>query len=36
VFLSLLSFVVLPRDWATGISFLLLCVGIGPGFFLRR
>jgi hypothetical protein len=36
VFLSLLSFVVLPRDWATGISFLLLCVGIGTGFFLRR
>jgi len=36
VFLSLLSYIVLPRDWAHGISFLLLCVGIGSGFFLRR
>ena len=36
VFLSLLSYVVLPRQWAHGISFLLLCVGIGSGFFLRR
>jgi hypothetical protein len=36
VFLSLLSYVVLPRDWAHGSSFLLLCVGIGSGFFLRR
>jgi hypothetical protein len=36
VFLSLLTYVVLPRDWAHGISFLLLCVGIGTGFFLRR
>ncbi len=36
VFLSLLSYVVLPQDWANGISFLLLCVGIGSGFFLRR
>lgn len=36
VFLSLLSYVVLPREWANGISFLLLCVGIGSGFFLRR
>lgn len=36
VFLSLLSYVVLPREWAHGISFLLLCVGIGSGFFLRR
>jgi hypothetical protein len=36
VFLSLLSYMVLPRDWAHGISFLLLCVGIGSGFFLRR
>ena len=36
VFLSLLAYVVLPRDWANGISFLLLCVGIGSGFFLRR
>ncbi len=36
VFLSLLAFVTLPRAWASGISFLLLCVGIGTGFFLRR
>ena len=36
VFLSLLAYVVLPREWANGISFLLLCVGIGTGFFLRR
>ena len=36
VFLSLLSYVVLPRDWAHAISFLLVCVGIGSGFFLRR
>jgi hypothetical protein len=36
VFLSLLAFVVFPREWAGGISFLLLCVGIGTGFFLRR
>jgi len=36
VFLSLLSYVVLPTTWAHGISFLLLCVGIGSGFFLRR
>jgi hypothetical protein len=36
VFLSLLSYVVLPIDWAHGVSFLLLCVGIGSGFFLRR
>jgi len=36
VFLSLIAYVVLPREWANGISFLLLCVGIGSGFFLRR
>ena len=36
VFLSLLSYVVLPIAWAHGISFLLLCVGIASGFFLRR
>jgi hypothetical protein len=36
VFLSLLSYVVLPRDWANGVSVLLLSVGIGSGFFLRR
>lgn len=36
VFLSLVSFVVLPQPWATSITFLLLCVGIGSAFFLRR
>ena len=36
VFLSLLSYIVLPITWAHGISFLLLCVGIASGFFLRR
>ena len=36
VFLSLLSYVILPLNWANGISFLLLCVGIASGFFLRR
>ena len=36
VFLCLLSYVVLPTDWAHGISFLLLCVGIASGFFLKR
>jgi hypothetical protein len=36
VFLSLLSYIVLPTTWAHGISFLLLCVGIASGFFLRR
>ena len=36
VFLSLVSYVILPTNWAHGVSFLLLCVGIGSGFFLRR
>lgn len=36
VVLSLLSYVVLPREYAHGITFLLLCVGIATGFFLRR
>lgn len=36
VFLSLVSYIVLPVGWASGISFLLLCVGIASGFFLRR
>ena len=34
--LSLLSYFILPRDWANGISFILLCVGVASGFFLRR
>ena len=36
VFLSLVSYIILPSNWANGISFLLLCVGIASGFFLRR
>ena len=36
VFLSLVSYVALPRDWAHAITVLLICVGIGSGFFLRR
>jgi hypothetical protein len=36
VVLSLVSYLILPRDWANGISFLLLCVGVASGFFLRR
>ena len=35
VFLCLLSYVVLPQAWANGISFLLLCVGVAGGFFLK-
>lgn len=34
--LSLLSYMVLPADMAHGITFVLLCVGIATGFFLRR
>jgi pilus assembly protein TadC len=36
VVLVLLSYVLLPFDSANLIAFLLLCVGIGLGFFLRR
>lgn len=35
VFLCLVSYVVLPQNWANGISFLLLCVGVAGGFFLK-
>lgn len=35
VFLCLVSYVVLPQSWANGISFLLLCVGVAGGFFLK-
>lgn len=35
VFLCLLCYVVLPQGWANAISFLLLCVGIALGFFLK-
>ena len=34
--LSLVCYIMLPRDWAHGITFLLLCVGIASGFFLRK
>lgn len=36
VVLSLLAYLILPRDWAHGITFLLLCMGIATGFFLKR
>ena len=36
VVLSFIAYIVLPRTWAHGITFLLLCVGIASGFFLRR
>lgn len=32
----LISYFVLPESAAHGLSFLLLCVGIAVGFFLRR
>lgn len=34
--LSLLSFLVMSRDAAQGMTFLLLCTGVAVGFFLRR
>jgi hypothetical protein len=36
IVLSLLSYLVLPIAWAHGIVFLLLCVGVAIGFFLRK
>jgi len=36
VVLVLLSYLLLPFESANLIAFLLLCVGIGLGFFLRR
>lgn len=36
VILALVSYLVLPATWANGIAFLLLCVGIAVGFFLRE
>lgn len=36
VVLALLSYVLLPTDVAHGVAFLLLCVGISLGFFLRK
>jgi hypothetical protein len=34
--LSLVAYLVLPTTWAHGIVFLLLCVGVATGFFLRK
>ncbi len=36
VIVALLGYLALPIDYAHGIAFLLLCVGISAGFFLRR
>ena len=36
VVLSLLAYLLLPTAWAHSIAFLLLCVGIATGFFLRN
>ena len=36
VVLSLVAYLVLPIGWAHGIVFLLLCVGVATGFFLRK
>lgn len=36
VVLALVSYLVLPATWANGIAFLLLCVGVAVGFFLRE
>ena len=36
VVVALLGYLVLPIEYAHGIAFLLLCVGISVGFFLRR
>lgn len=36
VVLSLIAYITLSREMAHGITFLLLCVGIATGFFLRR
>jgi len=36
VVVALLGYLVLPIEYAHMIGFLLLCVGISVGFFLRR
>jgi hypothetical protein len=36
VVLALLAYLVLPIAWAHSIVFLLLCVGVAIGFFLRK
>ena len=35
VLLAMLSYVLLPMEYANPIAFLLLCVGIAMGFFLK-
>lgn len=35
VVIVMLCYVILPLDYANGIAFLLLCVGIALGFFLK-
>jgi hypothetical protein len=36
VFLGMLMYVFLPAEYAHMITFLLLCVGISIGFFLKK
>lgn len=36
VVVVMLSYLILPLDYANPIAFLLLCVGISMGFFLKR
>lgn len=32
----LIAYLILPVSYANGLAFLLLCVGVAYGFFLRR
>jgi hypothetical protein len=34
--LSILGFLIFPREVAQGVAFLLLCTGVAVGFFLRK
>jgi hypothetical protein len=36
VILALVAYLVLPASSANGVAFLLLCVGVAVGFFLRK
>lgn len=36
IVLALVAYLVLPASWANGAAFLLLCVGVAVGFFLRE
>ena len=36
IVLALVAYLVLPASWANGVAFLLLCVGVAVGFFLRE